>query len=1022
VRRGSIRSNARKPERGERPARRATLRVGSNRGAPPTAAVTTSDRESEPITIVGVGASAGGLDAFSQMLESLKPDGNLAVVFVQHLSPQHESALPALLAAKTKLPVVPVTDHLRVAPNHVYVIPPNVQITLAGGELRVAPRPHDKSQFTPIDVFFQSLAHAAQERAIGVILSGTASDGAAGLREIKAQGGITLVQKPDTAKYDSMPRAAIATGMVDLVLGPREIIEHILDAQKHPYLQPFSDRATTDDAVRATDIQFAEIFAMLRRVSGIDFKQYKLPTLRRRLLRRMALHRTSEVGAYIRHLRNDPQEIKSLCQDLLIHVTRFFREPESFAALANNVFPDILGAHGANDPVRLWIPGCATGEEVYSLGMTLVEFLGDQLSERRIQIFATDVGEGAIEQARAGIYPLSIAADVSPERLKRFFSRSDGGYKINQRLREMCVFARHDLTRDPPFSRIDLIVCRNVLIYLDAAAQNRLISVFHYALNPHGFLMLGHTETIGSEPYFAIADKRWRLYRKVAAEPGLSATVPAHRMPAPRPAVTVHEPIRNAGRPGPDEVSRLLLERYSPAGVVVDGNFQIVQFRGKTGAFLESASGEPSLSILKMAREGLLFVLKTALQTALRKRQTVRKEGVRVRRNGDWQEMNLEVIPLSGAQNDRLLVVFETPGQVTGTRTTAVRPRTIGKRETEERVTSLTRELEASREYLQSTIQELEAANEELQSANEEILSSNEELQSTNEELDTAKEELQSTNEELNTVNEELHSRNEELTRANSDLINLLGSTDITIVIVSNEMRIRRFTPMAESVLNLIPGDVGRPISQIKPNLASVDLEDLIRKTIDTVTPTEHEVQDRTGRWYSLRIRPYRGVDNRFDGAILALIDLDVAKRYQRQIERSRDYFLAIVETLRQPLMVLDHDFRVKSANRMFYETFGLSRRETEGISIFEVGHHQWDLPELRTLLSEVSANQPSNGFAVEHVLQTIGHRRILLNARRLELEEEDHWILLSIEDVSQEGLDPRKVSLTRSADDRNGS
>jgi len=985
-----------------------------NRGARLTAAVAISDTESRPLTIVGVGASAGGLDAFSQMLESLKPDGNLAVVFVQHLSPQHESALPALLAAKTALPVVPVTDHLRVAPNHVYVIPPNVQITLTDGELRVAPRPHDKSQFTPIDVFFQSLAHSAQDRAIGVILSGTASDGAAGLREIKAQGGITLVQKPDTAKYDSMPRAAIATGMVDLILAPRDIAEHILHVQKHPYLRNQSGHATADDAVLATDVQFAEIFAMLRRTSGIDFRQYKLPTLRRRLLRRMALHRTTEIGTYIRHLRNDPQEIKSLYQDLLIHVTRFFREPESFVSLANHALPDMLGAHGVHDPVRLWVPGCATGEEVYSLGIAMVEFLGDQFSERRIQIFATDVSESAIEQARAGTYPLSIAADISPERLKRFFSRSDAGYKINQLLRDMCVFARHDLTRDPPFSRMDLIVCRNVLIYLDEAAQKRLISMFHYALNPHGFLMLGHAETIGDQSHFAIADKRWRLYRKTPADIGLPATVPTHSMPDVHPARTVHGPTRIQGHPVPDEVSRLLLERYSPAGVVVDGNFQIVQFRGKTGAFLESASGEPSLSILKMAREGLLFALKTALHTARRKRHAERKEGIQIRRNGDWHEMNIEVIPLSGARNSQMLVVFETAGRLKEARPAAGRPRrTIGKRETEERLTSLTRELEASREYLQSTIQELEAANEELQSANEEILSSNEELQSTNEELDTAKEELQSTNEELNTVNEELHSRNEELTRLNSDLVNLLASTDITIVIVSNEMRIRRFTPMAEGVLNLIPGDVGRPIGQIKPNLASEDLEDLIRKTVDSVKPTEREVQDRTGRWYSLRIRPYRGVDNKLDGTVLALIDVDAAKRYQRQIERARDYFLAIVETVRQPLIVLDHDFRVKSANKMFYERFGLSRRETEGIPIFEVGRQQWDLPELRTLLLEVSANRPVNGFVVEHVFQTIGQQRILLNARRLELEEEEHWILLSIEDVSQEGPDPQKVSST---------
>jgi two-component system CheB/CheR fusion protein len=947
-------------------------------------------------TVVAVGASAGGLDAFSQILDRLPASPNVAFVFVQHLSPQHESALPTLLAARTALPVVQATDGLQIEANHVYVMPPNVHMEIVDGHLNLLPRPHDRSQFTPIDVFFESLARWAQERAIGVILSGTASDGSIGIGEIKSVGGITIAQTPESAKYDGMPRAAIATGMVDLVLSPKDIAEHISHIRQHPYLVRKAGEAA--DELGPTDDQFRELFGMLRRASGIDFKQYKTPTVKRRLLRRMALHRLTDVDAYLRYMKEHPPEAGALCQDLLIHVTRFFRDPDSFKALQAYAFPELTTG---DDPLRIWVPGCATGEEAYSIAMVLIESLGDRATDRKVQIFATDVSDVAIDQARSGTYPSSISADVSPERLRRFFTKADGGYRVSKILRDMCVFARHDLARDPPFSRLDLVACRNVLIYLDVTLQKRLISVFHYALKSRGFLMLGSAETTGPQAAFTLVDKKWRLYRKSPVEAVVTFALPQEQQTL---AVRAHRPAPPPGgpegRPVQEEANRVVLDKYGPPGVVVDNNFDIVHFRGHTGPYLEAASGEPSLNVLKMARGGLLYPLRSALNTARRRRRAVRKEEVLVQRNGDWRAVNLEVLPLVTSRGEYFLVLFEAPGaaQPKGKKTAPATPKRPRTGDGDARVGDLRRELAASREYLQSIIQELEAANEELQSANEEILSSNEELQSTNEELDTAKEELQSTNEELNTVNEELHSRNEELARVNSDLVNLLGSVDLPIVIVGEDLAIRRFTPAAERLFNLIAGDVGRPIGQINPNIVCDNLENLIRMTIHGIDSQEQDVQDRAGHWYSLRIRPYKGVDNRLDGAVVTAIAIDDARRFQRQVDRSRDYLMKIVETVSQPLVVLDDDLRVRTANASFYETFKLARERIEGVSIYDIGNGRWDIPELRSALAAAAAGELVARLPLDHDILSSGSKQVVINARGFELDDAKRLVLVAME------------------------
>src|SRR5262245_1371835 len=545
------------------------------------------DVESEHATgpefpVVGIGASAGGLEAFSEILDALSAHPGVAMVFVAHLAPQHESALPSLLGGRTRMPVVQVTQGTPIQPNHVYVIPPNAQMEIGDGHLYLNSRPDDRTQYTPIDFFFRSLAATVNSVVIGVVLSGSSSDGSVGLREIKAVGGITIAQDPTTARYDGMPRAAIATGSVDLVLKPADIAREIERIGRHPYAkQSRGERGATELLLR--EDQLRRLVTLLRNASGIDFTHYKPPTIRRRLQRRMVLLKMTDVSQYLRHLQVDSNEALQLSQDILIHVTRFFRDPDSFQALTTEVFHDITVNRASDTPIRIWVPGCSTGEEAYSVAIALLEHLGEEAASVPIQIFATDVSEAAIDSARVGVYPQTIAADVSPERLRRFFSKSDGNYRITKVVRDLCVFARQDLTRDPPFSKLDLVVCRNVLIYLAPALQKKLLNVFHYSLRPWGYLMLGHAETTG--PYtelFTIANKTHRIYRKKADGRGNAVAFPVDFTAGRGPAIGGRKPEQRGSTSFQGEAQRLLLERYAPPGVVVDDELRIVQFIGHT--------------------------------------------------------------------------------------------------------------------------------------------------------------------------------------------------------------------------------------------------------------------------------------------------------------------------------------------------------------------------------------------------------------------------------------------------------
>lgn len=940
--------------------------------------------------VVGVGGSAGGLEAFMQMLEALPADAGMSIVFVLHLLPTHKSMLSELLSKRTTMPVVQAADGMPLEANHVYAIPPDVYIEVSGGKLRLSPRTAEGGAFLPIDRLFASLAEEAGPRAVGVVLSGTGSDGAAGLRHIKEAGGVTMAQTPGSARRDEMPRAAALGGGADLILPPREIAAALAQINHHPYVS-VRDTHTAHSGLRPTADDLQRVFGLLRTASGVDFSHYKQPTIERRMLRRMALHKFTRISEYLELLQRQPHEINLLYQDILIHVTSFFRDPESFRVLTENVFPKLVEQRKPGEPLRVWTPGCSSGEEPYSLGISLLEFLGDRANETPVQIFATDISDTAIDLARAGLYSESAVRPVSPDLLRRYFNPSDGKFHISKRVRDLCIFARHDLTRDPPFSRVDLVVCRNVLIYIDQPLQKRLFSMFHYALKQGGFLMLGSAETVGLQSdLFSAVDKKHRLYSKRAGRPAAVQPIfgeGSHAL----------APTSGAGKPGREpfgrktvqqEANQLLLSKYAPPGVVVNDQWQIVQFRGQTGHFLEPAPGEVNLHVLKMARPGLLHALQAALHAARKSQAPARKDNVRMTFNGLGRDIHVEVVPLVVPDEPtHYLVLFEdaSPGEAEAARAAAPPP-SHDDASRDEEIEQLRHELAASREFLQATIQDLEITNEELQSANEEVLSSNEELQSTNEELDTAKEELQSTNEELNTLNEELHSRNDELRHLNSDLYNLLGNVQLAVVMVDRELCVRRFTPAAEKLFNLIPTDVGRPIGHLKPNMASAQLDEWIRQVIDQVAPLDRELQDRDGNWYNLRIRPYCNTDNHIEGAVLALVDISATKHRELDLERAHEYTTAIVQAVREGLMALDADLRVQTVNRAFCQMFATTPQETVGRRIYDLGNRQWDIPRLRSLLEEILPNDGHfDGFEVEHDFPVVGRKKVMLNARRID-------------------------------------
>jgi two-component system, chemotaxis family, CheB/CheR fusion protein len=860
--------------------------------------------------IVGIGASAGGLAAFEAFFSGIPAGANpgMAFVLVQHLAPDHTSILTDLIRHYTSMQVFEVEDGMQVQPDCVYIIPPNRDMAFINGTLQLLEPAAPRGQRLPIDFFFRSLANDQHERAIGVVLSGTGSDGTVGIRAIKGEGGLVVVQKPESTEYDGMPRSAIATGLVDFELTPAEMPAKIMAYATQAFGKAYR-RIAAPESLPETAMR--KIFVLLRAQTGHDFSHYKPSTINRRIERRMAVYQIELVDGYVKYLQQNPAEVTELFRDLLIGVTNFFRDPEAFRTLEEKVIPKIFNNKREESAVRVWSSGCSTGEEAYSLAMLLAEGMEARKKSCAIQVFATDIDPQAIVTARAGIYPASIAADISPDRLARFFTLEPGGhtYRIHKGIRDMVIFSEQDMVKDPPFSKLDLISCRNVMIYMGSTLQKKLLPLFHYALNPGGTLFLGTSETTGDfNVLFAALDSKQKIYQRKDDFIGIRRAVIDHFVPI-LTAVDSTLPSRVAGKqilsekpPLRELTERELLQQVIAAGALVSGTGDILYLHGRTGMFLELAPGETGINnILKMAREGLRNELTMALHKAAGIKETVCHPGLRVKTNGHFTTVTLTVRPVTtgaGASPESplsLVILEETPGEVT--RPTedmddapVGRVTPHGEKSVDARIAALQQELRAKEEYLQSANEEMQSSNEELKSSNEELQSVNEEMQSTNEELETSKEELQSVNEELSTVNTELQIKMLDLTRANNDMNNLLAGTGIATVFLDHQLRILRFTPTASEIINMIPADAGRPVAHIVSNLKNYDrLVADTQAVLDTLIPKEVDVQTTAGKWYTLRIQPYRTIANVIEGAVMTFVEITEVVRVREELKKSND-------------------------------------------------------------------------------------------------------------------------------------
>ena len=859
------------------------------------------------VQIVAIGASAGGLEALSAFFRNTRADSGLAYVIVQHLDPHGHGQLVELLQRSTQMRVAQVTDGLEVEPDHVYVIPPGSDLSVMHGVLHLLPQAHAAGLRLPIDFFFRSLAEDQQESSIGVVLSGMGSDGTIGLRAIKEKAGASFVQAPDSAKFDAMPRSAVDAGVADVVAPVEELPGRILAYRTHV---PHISRAESLLEHRA-QTALEKIFSLLRAQTGNDFSLYKKSTILRRIERRMGLHQIDSLAYYVRFLRENPREVELLFKELLIGVTSFFRDPPAWEYLKNDVLPAMIATRPHGGTFRAWVPGCSTGEEAYSLAIVFKEAVEPLRPLRNVtlQIFATDLDRDAIDKARTGLFPDSIVAEVSPERLRRFFVQEERGYRIGKEIREMVVFAPQNVCTDPPFTKLDILSCRNLLIYFSSELQQKLLPLFHYALNPGGILFLGSAETIGtSSGQFVQLDSKARIYRKL--DRGVRPENLAFQTLVP-PSVPVlpaasSEGDRGAARgPAPNLqalADRVLAQRFAPLGTLCTDKGDILYISGRAGKYFEPAVGKANLNVFAMAREGLRYDLSKAFAQALRQDRPAVARGITVGTNGGTQVIDLTVQRLVEPKELRdtvLIVITDVPGHPAPPRPVS-RPAKAG---AHPHFAEIERELQRAREEIQITREEMQTSQEELKSTNEELQSTNEELQSTNEELTTSKEEMQSLNEELQTVNQELQAKVDELSRSNNDMKNLLNSTDIATLFLDGELRVRRFTTPTVAIIKLIPADVGRPITDIASDLDYPDLADDAREVLRTLVFREKQAGTRDGRWFSVRIMPYRTLENRIDGVVITFMDASAIRQLASAAQEQASLLAQLAESL--PALVL---------------------------------------------------------------------------------------------------------------------
>lgn len=877
--------------------------------------------------IVGIGASAGGLEAFERFFKAMPPDSGMAFVIVQHLDPTHRSILTDLVKKFTSMNVFEVQDDMLVEPDCVYVIPPNHDMAIRRGRLHLLEQATTLGRRLPIDFFFRSLAADQGANAICIVLSGTGTEGTLGLKAIKEWDGMVMVQSPDSAQYDGMPRSAVFTGLADFVLPPEKMPEQ-LTAYVRRTVTP-EVRKNHLQSAKPSALQLQKVLILLHAQTGHDFASYKQNTIIRRIERRMSVNQIDDMADYVRYLGENPSEVDTLFKELLIEVTNFFRDPEAFASLREKVIPQLFRERPPDSPIRVWVPGCSTGEEAYSIAMLLRDHMDEHRREYRPQVFATDIDRNAIEVGRSGTYTDSISADIPSESYHRFFLKEGHTFQVRKPIRDMLVFAVQSVIKDPPFSKLDLVSCRNLLIYMGSELQKRVLHIFHYALKPGGFLFLGSSESIGEfADLFSVVDRKWKIYERrgdVVRHPSV-----AGHLQQPVPHLTsdlTDREVKPKEKISLREIAeRTLLHFYAPAAAIINEKGEVLYIHGRTGKFLEPTQGEASMNIVAMAREGLKLELGAALRKAIMQKQEVRYENLRVKTNGDVQYVDLTVRPLTEPPSTQglLLVMFDEHPAPLSTDAAVLFE---APEEARRRIAELEQELNSTREYLRTTVVELETSNEELKSANEELQSANEELQSTNEEVETSGEELQSVNEELMTVNAELETKLEELSRANSDLNNLLTSTDIGTIFLDEVLRVDRFTPAAARFVNLIPSDVGRPIAHIMTNLEDSSLVEDARAVLDTLSSREREVRTLDGRWSLMRVLPYRTVDNVITGVVVAFVDITEQKRVEEQLR-------VVTRAVEQsPAMVIITNLQneIEYVNPKFTMVTGYTREEAIG-------------------------------------------------------------------------------------------
>ena len=885
--------------------------------------------------VVAFGASAGGIQAISEILEKLDPQTGMAFILVSHLAPNQKSFLPEIVERYTRMPVVDVADGQRPEPNHLYVVQPNQSLTIRGGTLRVRDLSAEEPGQRTIDTFFRSLAADMKNHAVGVVLSGADSDGALGLKSIKAEGGIAMVQSPESAAYSGMPRNSIAADHVDMVLPPAELASELGRLGKQfmrPELRSLEEGQTAPDDEQA----FQKILQLLRGISGLDLRQYKPETIRRRMARRMLLLRVERLADYVKLLQMRSDELRQLQEDVLINVTHFFRDLGFWDSLRANVLPTLLQDRPPERPIRIWCAGCSTGEEAYSLAITVLEFLSHSGHDTPVQIFGTDASEASIEAARLGIYPETIAGEVSPERLRRYFVKVDRGYQVSKRVRDTCIFARQNLCADPPFSHIDILSCRNVMIYFNPPLQRQIMLTFHYALEPGGYILLGMSE--GLRDYgdvFSTVDRKHKIYMKTGAhlpfnfEPQRTYAI-SQQTGATRPPM-----VEIDGNIWPEQelqraADRIVLARFGPPGLIIDERMNVLQSRGQTSQFLDITAGAVSWNLLRILKDGLANEVRAAVQQSIRDNVPAVAEATLIEDQRGEERIQIDVIPItSAASRPRCyLILFQVSPDGIHRRITeqAAHPQ-LTVDEKERLIAQLRQDLSSTRFHLQSLVEERDARNQELVSANEEIQSANEELQSSNEELETTKEELQSANEELQTVNDELQQRNNVLTQTGNDLTNLLNSVNIPLLMLNSELQIRQFTPPMQRLLSVRAGDIGRSISEIRLQLSIEDLEPILTEVLESLGTREVEVTDKEGRWHLLRVRPYRTSDNKIEGLVVLLLDIDQLRRSQQQLVDARDFARSVVESVPVPIVVLNEDCTIRDSNTAFRDLTRCPRR-----------------------------------------------------------------------------------------------